>query len=87
MSANYKFAFVLEGPNDYLRKVDLSYLTFINAEQFKCLYDADGIVYTEEDVNSPRADKIVSLLKENNIVSHHVNAVKWKNFPKLKLSS
>ena len=83
---NYKFAFVLEGPNDYLRKVDLSYLEFLKPEELRFQYDASGVIYIEEDVNSPRADKTIALLLQNNIKSHHVNAVKWKDFPKLQKS-
>lgn len=83
---NYKFAFVLENENDYLRKVDLSYMDFLNIPELKLQFEND-IVYIEEDVNCPKSDKIVSLLKEKNILAHHVNAVKWKSFPILKQPS
>ncbi len=83
---NYKFAFVLENQNDYLRKVDLSYMDYLNVDELRIQFE-DGIVYIEEDVNCPKADKVVSLLKDKNIAAHHVNAVKWKSFPKLKQTS
>lgn len=80
---NYKYAFVLETPNDYLRKVDLSYMEFIRENEFSLQFE-DGIVYLEEDVNSRRADRIISLLSENNIRAYHINTLKWKNFQKLQ---
>lgn len=83
---NYKFAFVLETPNDYLRKADLSYMDFLDVEKLQIQFE-DGIAYIFEDVNCPRADKVVALLKEQNIIAHHVNAIKWKSFPKLQQTS
>lgn len=80
---NYKFAFVLEATNDYLRKVDLSYMDYFNLEKLQMQFE-DGIVYIFEDVNCRRADEVVAILKEKNIAAHHVNALKWKSFPKLQ---
>lgn len=80
---NYKFAFVLEDSNDYLKKTDLETLLYLKPEEMRFQFDKDGVVYIEEDVNCARSDKTVKLLKENNIQAHHINAVKWKDFPKL----
>jgi len=86
---NYKFAFVLAESNDYIRKVDLSYMTFIEEakQKFPLKFEADGILYLEEDVNMARSEKLQKLLEENKIKCEIVTAVKWKEFPKLQVVS
>lgn len=84
--STYKFGFVLKEANDYLRKADLSYMEFIKDDHHKDLkfsFESDGILYIEEDVNAPKSDKLVNLLKDNNVECYHINAVKWKRFPAL----
>jgi hypothetical protein len=80
---NYKFAFVLENAKDYMKKADLDNMPYLDIKELRFQYDENGVVYIEEDVNCPRADKTVKLLSDNNIKAHHVNAVKWKSFPAL----
>jgi len=84
---NYKFAFVLKDISDvYMHKYDLSYMEFIKEEDIKNLrlsFEPTGRIFIEEDVNHPKSDKLMGLLKDNGYDVDLVSVVKWKEFPEL----
>jgi len=86
MTTHFKFALVLTEGKDYLRKADLSYMTFLSEKtttELNLSYDENGVVYILEEVNSPKIDKLQKLLDENGYKTDVRSTVKWKAFPNL----
>lgn len=81
--SSYKFGIVLESPNDYLRRVDLSYMGFINRDEFKIQEDDEGRLFIIEDVNMYRTERLIGLLKDKEIDAHPVSIVRWKSLPEI----
>lgn len=85
----YKFGFILALTADYLRQGDLSNMKFLNEDikdKLTFSYDKNGVLYILEDVNMRKSDKLMQLLKENNIETTSTSIPVWKDFEDISFS-
>lgn len=80
---NYRFGFVLNKIDDYVRKCDMSFLNISqnDLDQLKIQYNNEGILYIEEDVNARKSDMFSELMEKKGYKVTQICSIKWKAFP------
>jgi hypothetical protein len=81
---NYRYGVVFTECNDYMRKVDLAWLTFLDAREQDALeidFDDKGRLFLNDDVHATRVDRLATLMRENDVDISIVSTRTWKPLP------
>lgn len=81
---NYRYGIIFKECNDYVRKIDMSWLTFLDEKKQKSLridFDDKGRLFINDDVNANRVEQLSIMMLENDIDINIVSTRTWKSLP------
>ncbi len=86
---NYRYGFVFKHNNDYVRKLDLSWMEFLTEEHIKTLkieFEQNKLnarMFIFDDVNANRVEALMNLMRDNKLDVGLVHTAKWKTLPEV----